>query len=160
MNKQENLEPPVFNTKSVRLKGHFEDYNEGAKFENGEPEYDEIREEIARHFGVPFEDEQGSHIYMIDNKLVDDKRTKRAFCVVRREENGKKHAWYIDGRVAHATMYARLFNFYGVPDDDKNERISGFLDVDEFEGIPEIEKRAQAEGKPIRWFIRETVSPT
>lgn len=56
----ENLEnkPEAFNTHSPHLRGHFENYREEPTFENGEPEYDEIREEIAQYYGVPFTTEE------------------------------------------------------------------------------------------------------
>ncbi|MEK7150844.1 MAG: hypothetical protein AAB783_01460, partial [Patescibacteria group bacterium] len=91
MENGEEFEPLVINTHHHRLKGHFENYEGNVEFENGEPEFDEIRAEIARHYGVPFvEDEEElskqeeGHIFVIDNKLVKNQRHYRAFCVVSR----------------------------------------------------------------------------
>ncbi|MEK7576520.1 MAG: hypothetical protein AAB482_02375 [Patescibacteria group bacterium] len=162
------FEPLVFNTHNHRLRGHFENYSGKKEFENGEPEFDEIRQEIAKHFGVPFveenEDELSKqdegHIFIIDNKLVPNQRHYRAFCVVVREKDGKRDAWYIDGRMPHATMLLRLYNHYGVSEEDRNEVSLGFLDDEGFPNIPEIQEKAEEQKKPIRWFIRETVSPT
>lgn len=159
--------PEVFNTHSPHLRGHFESYNEEPTFENGEPEYDEVREEIAEYYGVPFtteEDEENSskenHIFIVDNKQVKRQRNHRAFCVIRRIENGKTNAWYIDGRIPHFTLLQRLYNYYKVPDDDHNEKSLGFLDYEGFTDVEMIQKKAKEMGKPIKWFLRDTTSPS
>ncbi len=149
------FEPHVFDTKSHKLKAYFENYEGDLKFENGEPEFDEIREEIAEHYGVPFEKEE--HIFIVDNKLIDRQRHARAFSVVQRKKEGSADAWYIDGRLPHAVLLRRLYNHYGIPKDDQNEAVLGFLDPNEFEGIKEIQKKAKESGVPITWFVRETV---
>ena len=159
--------PETFNTRSPHLRAHFENYKEEQLSENGEPKYDEVREEIAKHYGVPFttEEDEGAakkenHLFFIDNKIVKRQRSHRAFCVIRRVEGGKTDSWYIDGRLPHATLLARLYNFYEVPDDDANERYLGFLDYDGFSDIPLIQKRAKELGRKITWFLKETNSPT
>lgn len=165
--KMPEKKPEIFNTISPHLRGHFESYNEEPKFENGEPEYDEVREEIARYYGVPFtteEDDENSnkenHIFIIDNKIVKKQRDHRAFCVIRRNENGKVSSWYIDGRVGHSTMLQRLYNYYHVPEDyDHNEISLGFLDYDGFRDIAAVQKRSQEIKRPITWFLKETTSP-
>lgn len=162
------FEPHVFNTHHPKLRGHFEKYNGDLELENGEPEFDDIRREIAQHFGVPFNEESADaissheegHIFIIDNEMVEKQRHVRAFCVIRRQVGDKKDAWYIDGRMPHATMLLRLYNHYHVPDDDHNEISLGFLDDQGFANVPEVQKKAEEQGKPITWFIRETVSPT
>jgi len=155
MSEMEHFEPEVFNTKSPKLKGHFEAYEGNVKFENGEPEFDVVREEIATRYGVPFEKE--THVFIGDNELVNNQRHQRAFSIVRRKNGDKTEAWYIDGRLPHAVLLRRLYNFYGIPKDDENEVFNGFLDSEAFEDIPEIQERAKKIGKPITWFIRETV---
>ncbi len=168
---RENLknEPQIFDTRSAKSKAHFENYKEEPTFENGEPELDEIRQEIAGYYGVPYttEDDNGksaetkeNHLFFVDNKLISKQRNARAFCVIRRTENGKTDAWYIDGRTGHATLLNRLYNFYGVPDDDKNEKSLGFLDYDGFLNSEAVQKRAKEIGRPINWFLKETSSPS
>ena len=160
--------PEVFDTLSAHLRGHFENYKEEQVFENGEPEYDETREEIAAYYGVPFtteEDEEDpnnkkeNHIFIIDNKNVTRQRNHRAFCVIRKTENGKTDAWYIDGRMGHSTMLQRLYNYYKVPWDDKDEKFLGFLDYDGFQNIEKIQEKSKELGKPITWFLKTSVSP-
>ncbi|OGF69846.1 hypothetical protein A3H65_03010 [Candidatus Giovannonibacteria bacterium RIFCSPLOWO2_02_FULL_45_14] len=158
--------PETFNTHSPHLRGHFENYREEAVFKNGEPEYDETREEIAKYYEVPFtteEDEEASrkenHIFIVDNKIVSRQRNHRAFCVITRNEGEKKSAWYIDGRLPHATMLNRLYNYYNVPDDNQNEINLGFLDYEGFPDIEEVQKKSKEIGKPITWFLRTTTSP-
>jgi hypothetical protein len=168
MSEQPEFEPPIFNTHHPRLRGHFEMYDGAEAFENGEPEFDEVRKEIANHFGVPFvEEEEGGelsdatgNLFIIDNKHVENQRHHRAFCVVKRKEGDEERAWYIDGRMPHATMLKRLYGHYGVPEDDHNEISIGFLDDEGFPDIEEIQKKAKEQGKQIQWFIRETVSPS
>ena len=163
----EQKEPQIFNTHDPILRAHFEKYNGEMSFENGEPEFDDVRLEIAAHYGVPVpaEDEDigetsAGYIFIVDNKLVKKQRHHRAFCVVRRKEGEKQRAWYIDGRLPHAVLLRRLYNYYGVSDDDNNEVFLGFLDNEGFPDIDEIQKRAEEQEKPINWFIRETVSPS
>lgn len=158
--------PETFNTRSPHLRGHFENYKEEAVFKNGEPEYDETREEIARYYNVPFTteddkeaDESENHIFIVDNKIVSKQRNHRAFCVIVRKDGGKTCAWYIDGRLPHATMLNRLYNYYKVPDDDNNQISLGFLDYEGFPDIEEIQKKSKESGKPITWFLRTTTSP-
>lgn len=156
--KGEKFEPNIFNTHKHSLKGHFESYNGDNAYENGEPEFDEVRQEIADHYGVPNDEE---HVFIIDNDIVKRQRHQRAFCVLRRKDKeGKTEAWYIDGRVPHVSMLERLYNHYSIPDDDFNEKALGFLDCDEFQDIPDIQAKAKEQGKPITWFIRETISPS
>lgn len=155
MGQEGKQEPPIFNTHGPKLRAHFEAYNGDQKFENGEAELDDIREEIARHFGVPIDE---NHIFIIDNDMVPSQRHRRAFSVVVRKENGKQEAWYIDGRTPHVTMLNRLYNYYNVPDDEHNEKHLGFLDVDSFSDVDEIQQEAKKTGKEIRWFIRETIT--
>lgn len=149
----EKFEPSVFNTHSVKLRAHFETYGGDQKFENGEGELDDIRTEIAEHFGVPNDE---NHILIIDNDMVENQRHRRAFSVIVRKKPGEEDAWYIDGRTAHITQLNRLYNYYGVPDDEFNEKHMGFLDVDGFDDIEDIQKESQKKGKPIHWFIRVT----
>jgi len=164
MSSDEKFKPEVFNTHSLHLKAHFERYNGEAGHEGHEPEFDEIREEIARHYGVPFiEDDDGNarnHIFIIENDLVKNQRHVRAFCVIQRKVGDKVDAWYIDGRMPHVTMLQRLYDYYHVPDDDLNEKSLGFIDDEGFLGIEAIQKKAGELGKPITWFIRETTSRT
>jgi hypothetical protein len=47
MSEQPEFEPPIFNTHHPRLRGHFEMYDGAEALENGEPEFDEVRKEIA-----------------------------------------------------------------------------------------------------------------
>ena len=161
----EQKEPQIFNTHDPILRAHFEKYNGEMSFENGEPEFDDVRLEIAAHYGVPVpaEDEDigetsAGYIFIVDNKLVKKQRHHRAFCVVRRKEGEKQRAWYIDGRLAHVALLGRLYDHHGVPQDDHNEVFLGFLDNEGFSGIAEIQQRAEKQGRPITWFIRETVS--
>jgi len=141
-------------------------YNGGSKFENGEPEFNDIREEIAEYYGVPFTEERNgesegeNHLFIVDNKLIKNQRHARAFCVIQRKEGDKTDAWYIDGRLPHFTMLQRLYNHYKVPDDDNNEKSMGFLDTEGFPEIEDIQKKAEEIGRPITWFIKETSSPT
>ena len=162
-------EPQVFNSHSPHLRAHFEGYKEEPTFENGEPELDEIRQEIANYYGVPFttEEDEGkdvaekkeNHLFFVDNKMVNPQRNKRAFCVIRRKDGDKTDAWYIDGRLPHVTLLKRLYNYYKVPDDDKNEKSLGFLDYDGFNDIEAIQKKSKEISKPITWFLRDTTSP-
>lgn len=152
---EEGFKPPVFNTLAPRLRAHFEMYNGDAKFENGEPEFDEIREEIARYYGVP-ED----NLFIVDNSMVENQRHARAFCVIQRKEGDKTDAWYIDGRMPHAVLLRRLYNYYKVPDDDSDEKSLGFLDTEGFPEIEDIQKKSKELGKPITWFIKETSIPS
>lgn len=168
MEEQPKFEPPVFNSHSAHLQAHFENYKEEQTFENGEPELDEIRREIADYYGVPYSFEEESiqsahkenHLFFVDNKMVSKQRNKRAFCIIRRTENGKTDAWYIDGRMPHFTLLQRLYNYYKVPDDDLNEKSLGFLDDEGFKDIPIIQKKAEELGRPVTWFLRDTTSPT
>lgn len=170
MMEKPEMEPAIFNTHHPHLRGHFESYDGNQQYENGEPEFDEIRKEIAQYYSVPFVEEfpeeedktpkkEEEHVFIVDNKMVKNQRHQRAFCVVRREKDGVKDAWYIDGRLPHAALFGRLFNHYGIPDDDHNEKILGFLDPDEFSDIPKIQEEAKKRGAPITWFVRETVTP-
>ncbi|MDP3934783.1 MAG: hypothetical protein Q8Q46_00995 [Candidatus Giovannonibacteria bacterium] len=162
-------EPQVFNSHSPHLRAHFETYKEEPTFENGEPELDEIRQKIANYYSVPFsteeDEEKGvaekkeNHLFFVDNKMVNPQRNKRAFCVIRRTDGDKTDAWYIDGRLPHVTLLQRLYNYYKVPDDDKNEKSLGFLDDEGFKDIEAIQKRSKEIGKPITWFLRDTTSP-
>ncbi|OGL82509.1 hypothetical protein A3H10_02910 [Candidatus Uhrbacteria bacterium RIFCSPLOWO2_12_FULL_46_10] len=160
-------EPHIFNTHDARLRAHFEKYDGETSFENGEPEFDEVRLEIAAHYGVPLPEESDGpdektkgHIFIVDNKLVENQRHHRAFCVVRRREGEKQDAWYIDGRLAHVALLGRLYNYYKVPNDEHNEVCLGFLDNEGFSDIEEIQKKARVQNSPITWFIRETVTPS
>ena len=152
---EKTFEPNRFNTRSHKLIGHFERYDGNEKFENGEPEFDEVREEIANHYGVPFL--KNSHIFIIDNETVANQRHHRAFCVVLRKNGEEKTGWYIDGRMPHATMMKRLYGHYGIPKDDKNEAVFGFIDPDGFDEVPDIQKKAEEQGKLIQWFVRDTM---
>ena len=162
----EGFKPPVFNTLSPKLKAHFETYDGEMAFENGEPEFDDIREEIASHYGVPFvedrEDapESENHLFIVDNDMVKNQRHARAFCVIKRIEGGRPDAWYIDGRMPHAILLKRLYNHYKVPDDEHNEKALGFLDNEGFPEIESIQEKAKELGKPITWFIRDTINST
>ncbi len=170
MEEQPKFEPPVFNIHSPHLRAHFENYKEEQSFENGEPELDEIRKEIADFYGVPYTTEEKAtgldvtknenHLFFVDNKMVSKQRNKRAFCIIRRTENGKTDAWYIDGRMPHFTLLQRLYNYYKVPDDDLNEKSLGFLDNGCFKDIPAIQKKSKELGHPITWFLRDTTSPS
>jgi hypothetical protein len=163
---KEGFKPEVFNTIGPKLKAHFEKYNGDAGFENGEPDFDEIREEIAKHYGVPFTEEKESapggenHLFIVDNKMVENQRHARAFSVIRRTEGDKTDAWYIDARQPHAVMLRRLYNYYHVPDDDQNEVINGFLDTEGFPEIETIQEKTKELGKPITWFVKEVSSPS
>lgn len=152
---EEGFKPQVFNTIDHKLKAHFEMYDGAAGFENGEPEFDEIREEITRYYGVP-ED----HLFIVDNKMVPNQRHNRAFCVIHRKEGDKTDAWYIDGRMPHAVLLKRLYNYYKVPDDDSGEKSLGFLDTEGFPEIESIQEKANEIGKPITWFVKDTSSPS
>jgi len=162
----EGFKPPVFDTHGPRLKAHFERYNGDAELENGEPEFDEIREEIARYYGVPFTEERENtpggenHLFFVGNDMVPNQRHTRAFCVIKRTEGDKTDAWYIDGRMPHAIMLKRLYNYYKVPDDDHNEKSLGFLDDEGFPEIEAIQKKSEELGRPIKWFIRDSTVPT
>lgn len=164
MSSNEGFKPEVFNTHAPKLKAHFERYNGEAGHEGHESEFDDIREEIARYYGVPFtedDDERGkNHIFIIENSLVKNQRHVRAFCVIQRKEGDKEEAWYIDGRMPHVTMLQRLYNYYHVPDDGFNVKTLGFLDDEGFPEIEAIQKKSQEIGKPITWFVRETTSKT
>jgi len=156
MSSPEKFEPLVFNTHSLGRRAHFENYDGTQTFENGESELDDIREEIATHFGVPIDD---GHIFIIDNSLIDKKRSHRAFCVVvRRKPGEEERAWYIDGRTAHVTMLNRLYNYYEVPDDEFNEKHLGFLDLNGFDDVEDMRKESEKRGTQIRWFIRDTIN--
>jgi len=162
----EKLKPEVFDTiTDPKLRAHFERYDGAEQFENGEPEFDPIRQEIADHFDIPYttEDDQDSqkenHLFIVDNAMVENQRHHRAFCVLIREENGKNDGWYIDGRLPHAVMLRRLYNHYNVPDDDENETILGFLDEQGFPDIEKIQEKAKERGKPVVWFIRNIINP-
>jgi hypothetical protein len=154
---EERTVPEVFDTTGPKLRAHFENYEEGPQFENGEPSFDDIREEIAVYYGVPCDE---AHLFIIDNKMLDRMRHYRAFCVLRRKIGGSQDAWYIDGRLPHAAMLRRLYNYYGVPDDDRNEIVLGFLDDEGFPDVKEIQEKVAKENKDIRWFVREVVSPS
>ena len=162
----EGFKPEVFDTHAQQLFGHFETYDGANKFENGEPEFNEIREEIAKYYGVPFtEDRENTpgaenHLFFVDNKLVPNQRHSRAFCVIQRKEGDEIDAWYIDGRLPHAIMLRRLYNYYKVPDDEHNEKSLGFLDTEGFPEIEDIQEKAKELGKQITWFIRDSTSPT
>lgn len=151
-------DPIIINTHNPRLRAYFENYERtGRKFENGEEELDEIREDIARHFNIPVDEE---HMFIIDNEKITNHRHRRAWTVLVREENGERKAFYADGRVGHAVLLRHLYNEHKVlPDDDKNTAYHGFLDDAGFEDMPEIQKRLQEAGGPTTWFIRDTVSP-
>lgn len=162
----EKFKPEIFDTiTNPKLRAWFERYDGVEQFENGEPEFDPIREEIADHFGVPYttegdvDSQKENHIFIVDNEMVENQRHYRAFCVLTREENGKKSGWYIDGRLPHAVMLRRLYNHYNVPDDDENEIALGFLDEQGFPDIEKIQEKAKERGKPIRWFLRNIISP-
>ena len=163
---EEGFKPQMFNTIGHKLKAHFEKYNGDAGFENGEPEFDEIREEIARYYGVPFTEERDNapegenHLFIVDNSMVANQRHARAFCVIQRKEGDKTDAWYIDGRLPHAVLLRRLYNYYGVPDDDSDEKSLGFLDTEGFNEVEDIQKKSQELGKQIKWFIKDTSSPS
>jgi hypothetical protein len=172
---EKEFAPPVFDTQHPKLRAHFENYEGGVEFINGEPTFDEVREEIAEHFGVPNDEK---HMFIIDNKMVVRMRHYRAFCVLRREVNGKMEAWYIDGRLPHATMLRRFYDEqskkrknddknddkkddeYDESEGDKYEKFLGFLDDEGFPDVPDIQKRVSEEKKEIRWFVRYTVSPS
>lgn len=162
----EGFKPQVFNTIGPKLKAHFEKYNGDAGFENGEPEFNDIREEIAEYYGVPFTEEKDNapegenHLFIVDNSMVPNQRHARAFSVIRRTEETKIDAWYIDARQPHAVMLRRLHNYYHVPDDDSNEIINGFLDTEGFPEIETIQGKSKEIGRAITWFIKETSSPT
>lgn len=162
--------PPIIDTQHPKLRAHFENYEGGVEFVNGEPTFDEVREEIAAYYGVPNDED---HMFIIDNKMVARMRHYRAFCVLRREVNGKMEAWYIDGRLPHATMLRRFYkkNYKKSEDDKKDdefdelegnkyEKFLGFLDDEGFPDIPDIQKRASEEKREIRWFVKYTVSPS
>jgi hypothetical protein len=165
----EKFKPEVFETMTdPKLRAHFEKYDGEAGHENGEPEFDEIREEIADHFGIPYttdadKDSKDSatenHIVIVDNDMVENQRHYRAYSIVIREKGGKRDAWYIDGRLPHATMLRRLYGHYNVPEDDDNEIILGFLDEEGFPDNEIVQERAKQLGKPIKWFIRDVVKP-
>ncbi len=169
MSENPEHEPQVFNSRSLHLKAHFENYREEPTFENGEPELDEIRHEIASYYGVPFTtekdeewgvaDKKENHMFFIDNKMVNKQRNKRAFCVIRRKNGDKTDAWYIDGRMSHFTLLQRLYNYYKVPDDDKNEKNLGFLVYEGFTNSETIQKKSKEIGRPITWFLKDTTSP-
>jgi len=148
---------PVINTHAPHLHAHFESYAVGEKvYENGEEELDPIREEIAAHFGVPIDEE---HMLIVDNEKVENQRHQRAFCVVvHSPEDGAREAWYIDGRTGHAVMLRRLYNHYKVPDDPAHNEIHlGFLSDEAFSDVPKMQQLIDA-GKPIKWFVRDTVN--
>lgn len=162
----EKFKPEVFDTiTDPKLRAHFERYDGAEKFENGESEFDSIRQEIADHFGIPYttEDDQDSqkenHLFVVDNDMVENQRHYRAYCVVIRYENGKRSAWYIDGRLPHATMLLRLYNHYRVPEDDENEVVLGFLDEQGFPDVEKIQEKTKELGKPITWCIRDVITP-
>lgn len=166
----EGFKPNVFNTiTNPKLRAWFEKYNGEQQFENGEPEFDMVRQEIADHFNVPYttegddedkdEDKKENHLFIVDNEMVEKQRHYRAFCVITRGEGENRDGWYIDGRLPHAVMLRRLYNHYNVPDDDENEISLGFLDDEGFPDIEDIQKKAQEQGRPIQWFIRDVVSP-
>jgi|GEM_PF-4253393 len=147
---------PIINTHAPHLRAHFEGYAGEPVYENGEEELDPIREEIAAHFGVPI-DEQ--HMLIIENENIENHRHQRAFCVViHKSESGEREAWYIDGRTAHAVMLRRLYNYYKVPDDPEHNEIHlGFLSEEAFADVPKMQQLADA-GKPLHWFVRDTVN--
>jgi hypothetical protein len=145
-----------FSTHGVKMRAHFESYAGGETYENGEEDFDPIREEIADHYGVP-KDEK--HMFIIDNKIVKNQRHQRAFCVLVREVDGKREAYYIDGRLPHFTMLQRLYHQYNKPDDEHNLGDLGFLDDQGFEDVEEIQERAGEKGKKINWFVRDAHSP-
>ena len=148
------------------LRGHFELYNGSEAFVNGEPQFDHVREEIAEYYTVPYTDEEDenskkeNHLFIVDNAQVGNQRHHRAFCVLIREHEGKRDAWYIDGRLPHVTLLRRLYNYYQVPDDDGNEIHLGFLDNDGFPDVEEKQEKSKAQGKIITWFVRDKVTPT
>ena len=149
-------QPPVINTHAVHLRAHFEGYAGEQVYENGEEELDPIREEIAAHYGVPLDER---HMLIIENENIENHRHQRAFCVVvHSPENGEREAWYIDGRTGHAVMLRRLYAYYKVPDDPEHNEIHlGFLSDEAFSDVPKMQELIDA-GKPLNWFVRDTVN--
>ncbi len=160
MPESENISnaPERFNTHAVKMRAHFETYDEKEKFENGEEDFDPVREEICQHYGVPNDEE---HRFIIDNDIVKKQRTRRAFSVVLvpRTAGDGRDGYYIDGRVPHAVLLRRLANHHKVPlADDSYESIHGFLDPAGFPDVENVQTRAQERGQPITWFVRYTVN--
>ena len=154
--------PERFNTHQGGMRAHFETYDERQTFENGEEEFDPVREEICTHYGISNDEE---HRFIVDNELVKKQRTQRAFSVVfvPRADGGGRDGYYIDGRLAHAVLLRRLQNHHKVPlSDEACESIHGFLDPEGFQDVETVQKRAKEIGQPINWFVRYTVnsSPT
>jgi len=99
------------------------------------------------------------HIFVIDNDKIAKQRANRAFCVVvKNEGESNREAWYIDGRMPHATLLRRLENHYKL-DIENEETYLGFLDPAGFEDSELIQDEAKKRGHKITWFIKAYVSP-
>lgn len=132
---------------------HFEKYKRGQEPHLADDDFESVRQEIAKYYGIPTD-----HSFFISDDVLTKQRTRRAFSIVILPN---AESFYIDGRTAHSVLLRTLQNTYRVPFDPEGEEfvsVNGFVDPEGFPDVPDVQKKAKELKRPITWFVRYTTS--